>query len=398
MNNKIKVLYPITDLSVGGTQQQLLELVKGLDKKRFSPIVVTLISGGALEREFREIEGCRLICLGRKGRFDLSCVFKIFFILRKLKVDVVQPFLTPATLFTLLSALVCRTPVKIVTERGGPNKKKEKLGYCLYLKTEDFLTKFADSVIPNSVAGRDYLLQRGLDESRIKVIYNGISLRRLASNETSIRRVKEKIGVTPGGKIVGMLARLFTVKDPATFLRGAALVSQAMPETKFALVGDGPMRGELETLVRQLDLASKVVFCGEQRDVGDYLSAFDISVLTSNTEGCSNAILEAMALGKPVVCTDVGGNRELVNHGETGLLVPPGDAKALAEAIISLLSNQKILENMATNAKRSFDGRFSMEKMVEQYQALYKEILKMRLKKEMLSGKARERDLRDCGE
>lgn len=181
MNGRITLLFPIADLTVGGTQQQLLELVKGLDKRQFRPVVLTLISGGALEREFRMTPGCRLLSLRRTGKLDVSAVWKTGRILRKLHVDVVQPFLTPATLFSLLPALVCRTPVKIVTERSGPPPTGMSAGYLIYLKLEDLLTRFADWAVPNSAAGRAYLLRRGIPQSKIKVIYNGINLARLAA-------------------------------------------------------------------------------------------------------------------------------------------------------------------------------------------------------------------------
>ena len=378
MNEHITVLFPITDLAADGAQRQLLELVKGLDKNRFKPVVLSLHPGGPLEREFMEVPDVEVISLDRKGKYDLLCVFKVWGILHRMKVDVVQPFLTPDTFFGLLPALLRRTPVKIVTERAGPGARNGRLGYRVYLKAEDLLTRFADWSVANSQAGREYLIERGIDPSRIRVIYNGINLSRLTSNNESVEQVRRRLDLPPDGKVVGMMARLFPVKNHATFLKAASLVNQVIPDTRFALVGDGPLRSQLEDMSQELGLAPKVIFFGEQRDVGTYLSAFDIATLTSETEGCSNALLEAMALGKPVVATDVGGNREVVRHSETGFLVPRGNPEALAEAIVALVQDPDTALAMGQRAKEWVVTQFSLAKMVHEYQSLYEETLRRR--------------------
>jgi glycosyltransferase involved in cell wall biosynthesis len=372
MNRRITVLFPIAGLPLGGTEQQLLELVKGLDKRRFRPIVLNLHYGEPLEREFKAVPGIRVISLEGSGKHNLLTLVKICSILRRMKVDIVQPFLTPATFFAILAALLCRTPVKIVTERSGLGRKRgTPLRYRLYLRAEDFLTHFADWVVPNSNAGEHYLIERGIDRRRVKVIYNGIDYHRVNSTEEKIREIKHELNVAPGGKVVGIIATLFPVKNHAIFLQAAALIDQSLPGTRFALVGDGPLRSQLESLSSELGLASKATFFGSQRDVGAYLSALDIAVLTSDTEGCSNFLLEAMALGKAVVATDAGGNRELVQHGETGVLVPPRDSKAVAKAVIDLIQHPEKAASMGQKARERVMKQFALDNMVHQYESLY---------------------------
>ena len=381
MKRRITVLYPIAGLPVGGTEQQLLELVKAIDKRRFQPIVLNLNKGGPLEPEFRGVPGVRVISLKRRGKYDFLVLLKIFAILRRLNVDVIQPFVTPAVFFGILPAIICRTPVKIVTERSGPGRKKDTpMGYRLYLLVEDALTRFADSVVANSEAGRCYLAGRGINPALIKVIHNGINLHRLSFEEEKVQEIRRKLNVTPGGKVVGMIASLTPVKNHATFLHAAERINRVRPDTRFALVGDGPLRQYLEGLSRDLGLASKVTFFGDQHDVGNYLAALDIAILTSNAEGCSNSLLEAMAVGKPVVATDVGGNRELVLHGDTGLLVPVGEVDALAEAVISLIRDDGSATSMGQRARESVVTRFSVGSMVDQYESLYEETIKKKSK------------------
>ncbi len=375
MSRKITVLYPVTDLASDGAQRQLLELVRGLDKERFRPVVMSFSLGGALEKDFREVPGLELVFIERKGRYDLFCLFKVFRLLRKLKVEVVQPFLTPATFFSLVPAFLCRTPVKIVTERLARGNTSTRLSYRIYLRIEDYLSRFADWAVANSQAGVKYLVERGISHSRVMVIYNGINLDRLTADNGHVEQIRRRLGVPPDGKVVGIMARLFPQKNHALFLQAAVEISKRVPETRFAIVGDGPLRGSLEQLCRQLALGSKVVFFGEQRDVGNYLSACDIVVLTSMAEGCSNSLLEAMALERPVAATNVGGNQEVVKQGETGFLVPAGDVKALTEVVIKLIQEPTKARYMGQKAREVVVSQFSLEKMVKDYEALYEKAL-----------------------
>jgi glycosyltransferase involved in cell wall biosynthesis len=329
--------------------------------------------------EIKKIPGVELISVNRKGKYDFWVITRMLSLLRQKEVDVIQTLQTPSTFFGFLSAILCRIPVKIATERSS--QRKMRLGYSLYVKVEDLLTRFADRVVSNSDAGKKYLIKRHFDPRRIRVVYNGLNINRLAPDKDGIERVRQKLGVSPEGKVVGILAYLTRSKDHATFLRAAAIINHVMPDTRFALVGDGPLRSDLENLAQELGIASNTVFFGEQKDIGTYLSAFDVAVLTSQAEGCSNSLLEAMALEKPVVANDVGGNRELVHHGETGLLVPFGNAAALADAVLSLIRDPHVAVSMGRRAREYIVDQFSLEKMIHQYQSLYDEALRQKVKR-----------------
>jgi glycosyltransferase involved in cell wall biosynthesis len=375
MKRKLTVLFPVNALMRGGAEQQLLELVRRLDKTRFKPIVLTMVSGGPLEHELKAVPEAELLSLNRKGKYDFFCLFKIIRILLNRKVDIVQPFLTPSNLFGAISAILCRTPVKIMTRRPGIERREASLGYRLYFKAETFLARFVDQVVSNSEVGKEYAIQHGIPRDRIRLIYNGVNLNRLSADEHTSEQAKLRLGVPPGGKVVGMVARMFPPKDHATFLQAAAIISQTMPDTRFALVGNGVLRNHLENLSHELEIASKTVFFGEQQDVGTYLSTFDVAVLASNSEGCSNVILEAMAFGKPVIATDVGGNKELVKDGENGLLVPVQNPQALADAILSCLRQPDRVKDMGERGRKIVTTRFSLDRMVHDYEELYEQMI-----------------------
>jgi glycosyltransferase involved in cell wall biosynthesis len=247
---------------------------------------------------------------------------------------------------------------------------------------EDFLTRFADWAIPNSDAGRRYLISRGINPARIKVIYNGINLHRLTPDTINVSAKRESMGLPPGGMVVGITARLTPAKDPGTFLQAARIIHQAIPETRFGVLGNGPLKPGLENQARELGLAPYVVFFGDHHsDVGSYISAFDIACLSSkDIEGCSSVTVEAMSLGKPVVVTDVGGNKELVEHGKNGFLVPAQNPQALADSVIEYLRNPGKAREMGQYAKEIAHTRFAMRRYIQDYENLYES--SMRTKRE----------------
>lgn len=377
-HDRITVMLAINKLIIGGAEQQFLELVKGLDKNCFKPIVVTLYPGGTLEEEIKNIPGIEFICLNRKNKYDFSIMFTVLRLLRQKQVDIIQPFLTPATFFTLLPAMISRTPVKVVTERAGM-RRVSGVGYNLYQCVEDYLTRFVDWVIPNSESGRSYLIGRGINPVRTKVIYNGINLQRLISDSTKATQIRDQLGLQTNGVVVGISASLTPAKDHATFLQAAQQVSNVMPQTRFAILGDGPLRSSLEDMTKELGIQSYVTFLGNQMDVGSYLSVIDIACLCSvDLEGCSNVTLEAMAMGKPVIVTDVGGNKELVEHGKTGLLVPVRNPQVLADAILSCLRQPERAREMGRCAREMVLTRFNLDRMVHEYETLYMEAIQVK--------------------
>ena len=366
----------VNRLAVGGAEQQLLELAMGIDRSRFTPIIATLVPfpEGKLEMEARAA-GVEVVSLNLRGWFDFWAFLRAFRLLRRRRVDVVQPYLTPATLFGLLPALAAGTPAKIVTERCGL-RARVGLRNSLGRKIEDFLSRFADWVVPNSQAGREYVLKRGINPARIRVVYNGINLKRLVSTPEKVAQVRAQMGVPPSGKVVGIVASLSPQKDHLTFLRAAKIIGEHLPQTRFAVVGDGPLRPLLEREALELGVGPLVTFLGVQRDIGAYVGSFDVAIQCSvDKEGCSNVILEAMALSKPVVATEVGGNAELVEPGVTGLLVPPQDPQALARAVVSLLEDPQRSQAMGERGSHAVRSRFSLEGMVKNYEVLYQEVL-----------------------
>jgi sugar transferase (PEP-CTERM/EpsH1 system associated) len=208
---------------------------------------------------------------------------------------------------------------------------------------------------------------------KVSTIPNGVDLTRFGpGRQPDARRA---LGLPAEGIVVGTVGRLDPVKDQAGLVRAFATLMPAYPDALLVLAGDGPCRGELARLVTDLGADGRVRLLGECRDVAQALAAMDLFVLPSLAEGMSNTILEAMAVGLPVVATRVGGNRELVDEGETGRLVPPRDPRALADAVAGYLDDAHVRVLHGKASRRRASETFALERMYRAHESLYGRLL-----------------------
>ncbi len=230
------------------------------------------------------------------------------------------------------------------------------------------LFRFCDRILCNSTAAARGLEKVGIRRQKLAVIPN-------AMPQAAFAATAPALAVVPGLVRVVMVARM---NDPAkrhdVFLKAAARIAKRNPDVEFVLVGDGPLKAGLEQLARELGLGNKAMFLGDRRDIPAVLASCQISVLSSDSESLSNAIMESMAAGLPVVACRVGGNEELVRDGETGFLVPAGDDEALADRIGRILLDESLRKKLG-EAARADAQRFTVQKICAQYESFYMSLL-----------------------
>ena len=232
-------------------------------------------------------------------------------------------------------------------------------------RVQNLVFRLADCVVCNSLAAADQLVRERLPSAKVTVIPNGLPPE--AFQET-VPALPPESGVMR----IGMIARMNErAKNHAVFLRAAASVARQFPLAEFVLVGDGPFRKEWEELAQQLGIGPRTRFLGERYDIPAVLAALDVVVSASRTESLSNAILEAMAAGRPVVATQVGGNPELVRDRETGLLIAPEDERALADALETVLGSPKLAREWGKNARRIAQANYTLAYAQERFEHLY---------------------------
>ena len=339
----------------GGTERQMTELVRRLDRARWDVHVGCYAARGAWldrVRDVAPITDFHIQSLLGPATFQHATAFARWCTERNLAV--VHATNLPTNLFSLPAAAYARVPVRIA------NRREVNGGRSVYeLTAQRFAYAFAHRIVANCAAAAQRLRREGVRSRKISIIPNGLDF---------------DVGVERGA--IGSVRRVMTVanlrpeKGHDVLIDAAALVLQRFPDARFDLVGGGSQLAALRERAASLGIAHAVSFLGHCEDVPSRLATADLFVLPSRSEAFPNAVLEAMAVGLPVVASRVGGLLEVIDEGRTGVLVPPGDAGALADAIGALMADTMRAAALAT-AGRDAVRRYSFTRMVAAFDALY---------------------------
>lgn len=390
---RIRLFYLIGTLEVGGAEGQLVQLVSRLDRRRFEPVVCCLSSGGPYVEALRaagvsvEVIGFRGFRIFRHPHRIAAQLFRLVRAMRRWQPHVAHGFLFWAYVLAAYAARLARVPIVLSSRRS---LGRFKAGKRHFLALERLANRMTDLVIANSEAVRqDAMREEGLAGEKVVVIHNGLDLTRFgAPPDEALRR---SLGLDRKGPVIGVVANFLHYKGHQHFLEAWSAVAQRFPEAVALLVGDGPLRPVVEARLETTGLARSVRVLGTHEDVPALLALMDLVVLPSLEEGFSNAILEAMAAGKPVLATAVGGNPEAVIHGATGLLVPPRDSQTLAETMLWLLERPREAARFGEAGRRRVAERFEISAMVRQYEAVYERLVAekcpQRVRAELPAGK-----------
>ena len=250
----------------------------------------------------------------------------------------------------------------------------------LYLGLERFAARGSDRLICLSDELGAQLRELGIGEkSQFRAITLGVDLTPFRASPAQIvtarAQIRAELKLPPDAPLVGVIARLAPVKSIKTALKAAALLGETRPDVQFVFVGEGPSRARLEALARELGLGNRAHFLGLRSDIARLNWSFDCVLLTSLQEGTPISIIENLAAARPVIATDVGGVRRLVEHQSTGLLIPPRDPNAAAQAIIRVLNEPQVAAKWGECGQQMVQREWSLQRMLDQHRALYREVL-----------------------
>ena len=369
----IRVAYVIDHLRVGGAQRHLLEVVRGLDRREYAPEMWSAANDpGDLAAVF-EREGVPVRSFGIRGTMmsprTLSAVRRVAADFRARGVHVVHGYLFEGNFLAALVGRLAGTPVTLVSKRSLDRYDRFDRRAAAWLSN-----RLASRVTVNAEAVRTITIEHErCAPERIVLIPNGVALPSSVAGSTA----PAQAGADPrgDGPLVGMVGRLSWKKGYEFALAAVVKLKDRIPGLRFDVVGDGEQRAELEASARRLGLDGTVRFLGQRRDVPELMRTFDCYVLSSVIEGMPNALLEAMALGRPVVTTSAGGSAEVVIDGESGLVVPPGDADALANAVERVLRDADFARRIAAAGERRVRDNFSLDAMLHAFDRLYRDEL-----------------------
>lgn len=360
---KIKVLQLVEDLKIGGAERVIANIAEGLDRQRFEVSVWCICQGGEIAEELIN-KGIKVEILGMRSHRSPLFFLKLCKKMKRNRVEVLHVHGYTATTLGRLAAIFARVPVifaHLHSTYWGYTRKQ--------LWIEKQLSRFTHKIICCSQAvARFAIEQEGIDPVKTVVIYNGTDGRELEPDT----QVREEFGLSPEDLTVGCIASLTSHKGHRYLLEAVKEVREKFPMVKILLVGNGPLRKKLEEDTRELGISSNIIFCGLRKDIAELLSVMDVVVLpSSEREGLGISLIEAMAAGKPVIGTNIGGIPEVIEKDKTGILVPPKDPEALARAILSLLENKELAKRMGESGKRLFEQKFTRRVMLNNIEGLY---------------------------
>ena len=340
----------------GGTQRQMIELLRRIDRRQFRVHPVCFHDDGPWTSRVTELGDplTRFPIHGFKKPATAHQFVRFARWCRENQIAVVHTWDIYSNIFGLPGAALAGVPLRIGSRRGlgGPPAVR---------RLQTVACRAAHRMVANSRAAADQLMAQGVPAGRIDLVPNGIDL--------SLFPVRDQ---RPQPRTVAMVARLFEEKRIDVLIAAAPLIVARFPDVKFHIVGDGPCREQLIAQARDAGVLPQVQFMGHRDDVPAILAAADLFVLPSQSEASPNVIIEAMAAGLPVIASRVGGIPELVTDGATGHLVPPADPNALAAAILDLLEHPDRARAFGQAARARIQQQYSFDKMVAQFESLYR--------------------------
>lgn len=310
--------------------------------------------------------------LDRRSGMDWRCAWKLRQFLKREEVRLVHAHQYTPFFYAAFSRFLGGGPPILFTEHGrffpdGPNRKR--------MWINPWLLRKSDRVIAVGECVREALFHfEGIPRGKVDVIYNGVDLDRFAPTG-SRAATRCELGVAEDEFVLLTVARLDSIKDHATSVRAMAELRRRVPKLKLLLAGDGPERGNLESLIRQTGTEGTVRMLGLRRDVPRLMEAADGFLLTSVSEGIPLTLIEAMGASLPIVATRVGGIPEVVEEGVTGLLVPAGNAAAVAEALVSLERDRGFARSLGQKGHQVAHRRFREDDMIRHYEDVYRRML-----------------------
>jgi glycosyltransferase involved in cell wall biosynthesis len=378
-----RVVRLFSRLNIGGPSVHVILLTAGLREKGYDTRLIigreAPSEGNLLDMARRmEIEVEQLGGLGREIRplADLVTVWQLYRAIRRWRPAIVHTHTAKAGVVGRLAARLAGVPIVVHTYHGhvlrgyfGPVKT------ALFRRLETALGRMTDVAITVSTALRDDLAEMGVaPREKIRVVPLGLDLARFARPHPK-GALREACHAQPGERLVGVVGRLVPIKDVSCFLQAAAEVVRAGRAARFAVVGDGELRAELEAEAARLGLGPHVTFLGWRKDLEAVYADLDLVVNSSRNEGTPVALIEAMAAGCPVVATDVGGTPDLFGEGARGLLVPAADPHALATAMLRALDEPEEAARRAAEARAYVMDHHSVDRLLRDIDALYRELL-----------------------
>lgn len=369
---KIKILHAIRQGKIGGGESHVIDLVGNLDNRLYESIVLAFTDGPMVTH--MKSRGIKTHIIPTERPFDISKWRKVGQLLDREQIDIVHAHGTRANSNVFFSARRRKIPVIYTVHGWSFHPDQQPLLRWLRVSGERFLVNRSNLTI--CVSDNNYN-----DASKLfvipsaKVVKYGINLRRFNPSEMQLNNVRRELNIADHTVVVGYIVRMTIQKDPLTLVKAIAMIPDEL-DMKFLFIGDGDLKRSAIELAAKLGVSHRIIFEGFRTDVPNILRVIDIYCLPSLWEGLPIGMLEAMAMGNPIVTTSVDGAKEVIRNGSNGFLVPPKSPEHLAEALITLGKNSTLRAQMGNNALRTVVDEFNVERMTREIESVYNDFAK----------------------
>ena len=364
---KKRILQIIPSLDQAGAEKQMSLLARGLSRHEYDLHVCALTRGGPLLAGLVQA-GVPVTVIGKRWRLDPRACWQLKRHVAALRPDLIHTWMFAANAYGCAAAKAAGVNCLVAGQRCVDPWK----GWG-QLAVDRYVARYSRRVVVNSPAVRDFYVHHGLPAEKIRVIPNGVAAARPTG--TTHRQLLGELGLPDDSRLVGLIGRLWPQKRVKDAIWATDLLKVIRHDVHLLVIGDGPHGDRLRRFRDQARIRDKVHFLGHRGDVDRFLPHLEVLWSTSGYEGQSNAVLEAMAAGLPVVATDVPGTRDLVLPQKTGYLVPVGDRADFARWTNVLLDDAKLAERLGRAGQQRVRDEFSVEKMVQRHAELYGELL-----------------------
>jgi glycosyltransferase involved in cell wall biosynthesis len=363
----VNITHLVENLNRGGLERVVIDLVREQAAEGHQVDVICLFEQGQLAPEL----DVPIFAAKKGGGFDVGAIRRVRARLKERGSDVLHTHNAMAHYYGMLAAIglpiACRVNTRHNMSGLGGGSRRD----WLYRRS----LMLTDAVVSVSAAAHaDLVASRLMREGRAIAVPNGIPIRGFSPvSRDAHARLAAELGVAPETRLVGAVGRLHPAKDHANLLRAFRLIAESVPDVVLVIVGGGALREELEAFAAEQGVADRVRFLGDRGDVRELLRGFDLLAMSSRTEGYSVVLVEASAVGLPIVATRVGGNAEIVRDGVSGLIVPPSDPAALAAGMRALLDDTARATRMGEAGRAWALGEGSVETMAKRYEVIYRD-------------------------
>jgi glycosyltransferase involved in cell wall biosynthesis len=368
---RINVLQAIRQGKIGGGESHVLDLVGYLDKQRFNPVVLSFTDGPMMEA--LQQMGVPGHVIHTEKPFDIRVWRQVKDFLRQQEIDIVHVHGTRANTNVLWAARMLKLPVIYTIHGWSFHDELPLLKRMARIAAEKIITTNTRLNITVSDANQ-HTGRKALGAFRSVVVKNGVNLQKFNA-AADYPNIKTAYGIPEHHLVLGYIVRITGQKDPLGMIRAFAAVCAAYPDVTLLMIGEGDLKDAAIRLAKDLEIDSRIVFDNFRTDVPAVLHAVDIYCLPSLWEGFPIGVLEAMAMGKAVIASDVDGTKEAIQHEETGLLVPAKNTPALVQAIARLLDDSQLRLKLQTNARNCIIANFDAKIMTGKIETLYQQLV-----------------------